>query len=94
MEQFCNSYCYCFWFLIYCLIHLEIVSVLISDCYICLVCFWFWFWIRVMFTSFLFSLQLLFRFLFLDFFGVGWTALVPLPLSRFERNGTMLWFAE
>ena len=37
MEQFCNSYCYCFWFLIYCLIHFELVSVLISDCYIALV---------------------------------------------------------
>ena len=85
MEQFCNSYCYCFWFLIYCLIHFELVSVLISDCYIVLVLIqfsvlvyvWFlcclWFLFQVMFTSFrfLFSIQLLFRFLFQFFIVVS-----------------------
>ena len=55
-----------FWLLIYCLTHLEVVSVF-SDCCIVLVFIqfsvlvlvyvWFWFWIRVTFTLFRFCFR-------------------------------------
>ena len=55
-----------YWLLIYCLIHLEVVSVF-SDCYfvlgfiqlvaLVLVYVWFWFWIRVTFTLFRFCFR-------------------------------------